>query len=534
MQSPLKVLNNYPFHDGTLNGALQSRCSVKSDAPFLIQAGQSVSWTQFALRAERLAHAFVARGIRHGMRVAIIARNDSAHVLTLFALARLGAIMVPSNPDFGARELGYVLRHADVQGVVAEQAVLGTVRPILQAFETVPWLLVTDAAPSDPESFEDAINAAPHNSLDVRARASDTCIIIYTSGTTGFPKGVMHSQRNLVTAGEANVARLHLQPEDRILIILPFFHVNAIFYSLGGTLAAGACMILVPRFSASTFWQIAADNGATVVNVIDAIGTILCARDRSEYRPDHSLRIAYGVRRAAAPTFRKDFGIQHLYSGFGMSEIPGVTCNPFAGADKPGSMGMIGVHPDPARDWAQCRVVDDAGQDVAADVPGELWVRHPIVMQGYFRDPDQTSASFEDEWFKTGDIVRRDADGFFFHLSRKKDLIRRRGENISAVELETVIGEFSGVYECAAIAVPSELGEDDILLAVVLVPDSAATEAEIAQWCRDRLAAIKVPRYVVLLAELPHTPTHKIAKAALRADAQLVNKAVDFQRRERD
>ena len=530
MQSPFDVLNNYPQHDGTLHGVFQSRCAVKGDAPFLVQGQTTLGWTQFAQRTERLAQAFAARGITHGSRVAIIARNDAAHVLTLFALARLGAIMVPSNPDFGDRELRYVLKHADVQGVIAEQGVLDTVRPIMQALDVVPWLLVTDAEPSDRESFQGAIDAASHHPLASRGQASDTCIIIYTSGTTGFPKGVMHSQRNLVTAGEANVARLHLQPEDRILIILPFFHVNAIFYSLGGTLAAGACMILVKRFSASTFWQDAADQGATVVNVIDAIGTILCARDRSEYRSDHRLRIAYGVRRAAAPTFRKDFRINQLYSGFGMSEIPGVTCNPYAGADKPGSMGKIGVHPDPARPWAQCRVVDDNGLDVDDDVPGELWVRHPIVMQGYFRDPEQTASSFEGDWFKTGDIVRRDMDGFFFHLSRKKDLIRRRGENISAVELETVICEHPGVVECAAIAVPSELGEDDILVAVVAKPGEAVTEAAIAQWCRERLAAIKVPRYVALLEELPHTPTHKIAKAALRANPEVLNKAVDFQR----
>src|SRR5690606_7729494 len=162
-------------------------------------------------------------------------------------------------------------------------------------------------------------------------------------------------------------------------------HVNALFYSLGGVLAAGASMIVEPRFSATHFWDTAADYGATIVNIIEAIGTILCARDRSEYRADHCLRVVYGVRKKATETFRREFGIDRLFSGFGMTEIPGVTCNPYDGPDKAGSMGVIGTHPDPGTPWAQCRVVDDDGCDVGTDQAGELWVRSPIVMQGYFR-----------------------------------------------------------------------------------------------------------------------------------------------------
>ena len=312
-------------------------------------------------------------------------------------------------------------------------------------------------------------------------------------------------------------------------MVLPFFHVNALFYSLGGALACGGALVIVARFSASRFWQIAADSGATIVNIIEAMGVILVSRNRSEYRPDHNLRVAYGVRSNAAKIFREDFGVRHLFSGFGMTEIPGVTCNLINQPGKPGSMGVLGTHPDPHRPWAQCRIVDENGKDVGVDEVGELWVKTPVVMLGYFRDPEQTAAAFDDGWLKTGDLVRRDIDGYFFYVSRKKDIIRRRGENIAAAELEIVINAHASVYESAAIAVPSELGEDDILTAVVIKPDHQLSAKEIAEWCRSRLAPQKMPRYIAFVDELPHTPTHKIAKSLLRADSTLFGRAIDLQ-----
>ena len=528
MKTPLAVLNTFRAHDGSLQDAFASRCEVKRDAPFIIQDDRTRSWSEFEQEYKKLAFALHEKGVRHGMRVAIMGRNDAAHVLSLFALAYLGAIMVPVNPDFGEREASYVFKHADICGVIADATAIPVAHVALNNLEGSPWLIKIDGAVDAADSLSQLIDSnAPYH--PPQGTSTDTCIIIYTSGTTGFPKGVMHSQFNLVTAGEANVERLHLQPEDRVLIILPFFHVNAVFYSLSGVLASGSCMILTPRFSASNFWQLAADQGATVVNVIEAIGSILCARDRNEYRPDHKLRVAYGVRKGAAPIFRKEFGIQKLFSGFGMTEIPGVTCNPWEGPEKPGSMGLPGKHPDPARPWATCRIVDDEGLDVPVGVAGELWVKTPIVMQGYFRDPEQTEKAFHDGWLKTGDLVKCDDEGYFYHLSRKKDIIRRRGENIAAAELEMVIGELPGIYQVAAIAVPSELGEDEILIAAVKKQGAALTEQDIVNWCRERLTAVKVPRFVSFLEELPLTPTHKILKSALRADPQVRARAIDFQ-----
>jgi crotonobetaine/carnitine-CoA ligase len=316
--------------------------------------------------------------------------------------------------------------------------------------------------------------------------------------------------------------------DDVVMLILPLFHVNALFYSLGSALAARATLSLVARFSASRFWTMAVSSGATQVNVMEAIGSILKARPRDEFDAKHRIRAIYGVRENAAETFRVEFGIPNLITGFGMSEIPGFIFNPWEGPRKAGSMGVIGRHPDASISWGHARIVDDAGNEVERGETGELLVKAAAIMKGYFRDPQQTADAFRDGWFATGDLVRQDDDGYFYFVSRKKDIIRRRGENISAAELERVIGAHPAVEEVAAIAVPSELGEDEILAVVVVRGHHSVTAKEVGTWCDERLATHKVPRFVAFAASLPHTPTHKVLKSQLRADECLRRAAVDL------
>ncbi|MBY0266837.1 MAG: AMP-binding protein [Burkholderiales bacterium] len=528
MKKPLEVLRLYAEHDYTLNGVLASRAARDPGRPFMRFRDRQWSWGEFALKAEAAARVLASRGIAKGDRVGVMARNCDGHVVMLFALARLGAIMVPVNPEFGVEEAKYVLHHAEVSAVAATTDTLEVARKAAAGLKNPAWFLMLDAAATDAPLLDDLLNSAKAD-LPATVDADATCLIVYTSGTTGFPKGAMHSQRSFVTGGEAFVQRVYLQDDDRVMVVLPMFHINAMFYSVAGTLAAGASMIIIPKFSASTFWQTAVDTGATEVNIIEAIGSILRARPRSEFRPDHKITKVYGVRASMDETFKNEFKIPHRIGGYGMTEIPGVTCNPFEGPQKLGSMGPIGRHPDPARPWAQCRVVDDEGRDLPDGEAGELWVKTPILMQGYFRDPEQTKNTFHDGWFKTGDLVKRDSDGYFYFISRKRDIIRRRGENIAAAELDRVVGEHPAVAEAGTIAVPSELGEDEIFVICALKPGAAVTAQEIADWCKSRLAPQKVPRFVAFIDELPHTPTHKIAKAQLREDKALRARAVDLQ-----
>jgi crotonobetaine/carnitine-CoA ligase len=407
--SPFEVISGYPQHDHTLRGLFETRTRANPARPFLLYKGKTWSWSDFAGAIDAAAGMLLERGIRKGDRVAIMATNSDAHVLLLFALARIGAIMVPVNPEFGIAEAQYVMGHAGVSAVACATDTLEVARAAAADINPPPWFMLVDKPSEGLPLFSDLVAKAGKRELPGDISAEDTCAIIYSSGTTGFPKGVMHSQRNFVLSGERHVARVHLQPDDRALCILPMFHINALFYSVAGTVAAGACLVIAEKFSASTFWRYATDTGATVVNVIMAVSTILARRPRSEFVKEHKLRLVTGApfTREAMDIFKKEFGIEKIIEGFGMTEIPGAFSNPYDGPHKLASMGKPGEHPDPKRVWTEARVVDDDGHDVPNGTTGELVARVPTLMQGYYRDYEQTKAAFRDGWFLTGDLVRR-------------------------------------------------------------------------------------------------------------------------------
>ena len=542
--APLDVLRLYPPHQGTMLSMLQSRVSVQPDKEFLLFEGISTSYTQALDSVYRTAAVLQGQGVKPGDRVGVMSSNHPSSVFLILALGQVGAIYVPVNPDYGLAEAQYVLEHAGVSGVVCSPNALATVKAAGAALHTAPWLLVNEAMPVDPTSVGAAGTALqdPPVLSTLMANATpltgnlgspnSSCLFIYTSGTTGFPKGVVHCQRSLHTAGEGFVARMYLQPDDRVLCVLPMFHINAIFYSMAGALAAGATLILERRFSASTFWKTVKQTGATTVNTIAAASAILMRRDRSEFAPGHALQKIYGAPfdEEIFRVFNEEFQVPILIEGYGMSEVPGCLNNPFLGPRKVRSMGQPSLHPDPAIQLADLRIADDAGHFLPPGQIGELVVKTPIVMQSYYRDKAQTQAAFRDGWFLTGDLAWVDEDGYFWFVARKKDIIRKRGENISGAELDRVVGNHPAVLEAAALPVPSNLGEDDILIAVLLREGRHATPEDIADWCRQHLAAIKVPRYVVFVTALPHTPTHRVAKFKMREDKTLLARAKDLQK----
>ena len=516
---PIEVLRRHPPHGGTLAGLLSARVATLGNREFLVTAQRSLTWGALEEESTRVAAALMAGGLSHGDRLVVMSANRAEIVVLLFAAARLGAILVPMNPEFNVAEARYVIEHCGATMVFASREAMATATS------------ASDKASARIVCLDDFDEWVAENASDEASRSEgrpgDTCILIYTSGTTGFPKGVMHNQQSYVLTGEAFVERMHLQPDERMLCILPLFHINALFYSLGGALAAGATLMLESRFSASAFWRRVAETRATEVNILAAVGNILARRPREEYVPG-PLRKVYGspVGRELDRVFREEFNVPVILEGYGMSEIPGACNNLVEGENRVGSMGVAALHPDHAMKFAELKVVDDEGRTLPDGATGELAVRTPIVMQGYYRDAEQTKAAFRDGWFLTGDLVRRDEDGYVWFVARKKDIIRRRGENISGAELDRVIGEHPSVLEAAAIAVPSELGEDDILVAVVPRVGKSVTPAEIAAWCREKLSAHKQPRYVTLMEELPHTPSHRVAKWRLKDDPALRERAV--------
>lgn len=533
MPTPLQTIRAYPAHPRTVCGLLESRRETLADRVFLEFEDRSWTFSTFAIEVERSAHVLLDNGVREGTRVAVMATNHDRFTILFFALARIGAVMVTINPQFGSEEAGYVLQHAEPQLVVCMSETLSVVHSACAARKLSPTLLRLSDGDRDIPAL-DALAAAiePREPLPTSPAPDATCLIMYTSGTTGFPKGVMHSQRSFVLAGEAFVERMHLTRDDRVLCILPMFHINAVFYSLGGALAAGATLVLASRFSAGEFWRMVATRSVTQVNIIAAIGSILAQRPSTEFVPGHRLTKVYGapVSKQIADVFKQRFQVPTVIEGYGMTEIPGACNQPFEGPHRYGSMGRPALHPDRSIEFAALKVVDEAGNPVADGEPGELLVRTPIVMQGYYRDREQTEAAFDRGWFRTGDRVRRDANGDYWFITRQKDIIRRRGENIAGAELDRVVGALPGVAEAAAVAVPSELGEDDILIAIVRDDDAELDAAAVARWCAQHLSAIKRPRYVVFVDALPHTPTHRVAKFRLSADPTLLERAVDLER----
>jgi len=532
MKSPLEVLSLYPRHDGSLTSLVETRCDRDPDRPFLWFEGRVTSWGGFRSAVSNTARVLRQLGIGRGDRVAVMARNSDTYVVLFFALARIGAILVPVNPDFGVEEAGYVLGHAEVSAVFCAGEAWPTAQEACQSVRLGARLVsLEDEGPGVP-ALSDLLSRTPLPEMREAdgGTADSVCLILYTSGTTGFPKGVMHTQRSFVLAGEGFVERMHLQAEERLLCILPLFHINALFYSLGGAAVAGATLALAPRFSASRFWRLVVDSGASEVNIIAAVGSILARRPRSEFVARHGLTKVYGapITQEIYATFREDFGIPTLIEGYGMTEIPGACNLPFAGPHVIGSMGRPARHPDPAIPFAELRIVDETGRDLPAGEIGELWVRTPIAMKGYYRDPEQSAAAFRDGWFATGDLVRCDDNGFYYFVARRKDIIRKRGENIAGAELDRVIDLHPQVARAAAIAVPAALGEDDILVAVVREPGATLDAAEVGAWCAQHLAPIKRPRYVVFVEALPETPTHRVAKFKLKDDATLLERAVDL------
>jgi crotonobetaine/carnitine-CoA ligase len=561
--SPGEVLDLYPPHADTIPTLLASRASripEKSALEF-----ESRRWSYAALDevSTLLAQAAVQRGVNKGDRIAVVSVNTDLGIVVFLAAAKLGALFVPLNPAATDDDLHYMLSHCGASVVVCQPEQMERVRAIAERLDEA----ASSACARGAETSAEARTAAGCVSRETRvidmnelglatddAQAmcesvrrlvarrdevplpevgpDDAAIVIYTSGTTGFPKGVVHSQRNYVLAGEAFVARLHLQPSERCLALLPFFHINALFYSLGGALAAGGTLITARAFSASRFWKLAAETRATQFNFLAAVGAILIRRARSEYDPNHCLRKMYGapMSEEMLRVFNGEFNVPWMIEGYGMTEIPGAACNPFLGPHKLGSIGLAAVHPRFGADFSQLRVVDEAGEDVPVGEIGELVVKTPIAFKEYLNDPEQTAAGFRDGWFLTGDLARRDSDDYFYFVARKKDIIRRRGENISGAELDRVVSGHPGVLEAAAIGVPSELGEDEILVAVVSKPSVHLDVSDILEWCRNHLSPMKVPRYVLFTDSLPHTPSHRVAKHRLKAQPDLIARAIDTQR----
>jgi crotonobetaine/carnitine-CoA ligase len=445
------------------------------------------------------ARALADHGIERGDLVVLTARTTPSYLLTWLAITSMGAIVVSTNPASTRDELAGLIRQTRPRAIVTD----AELRPLIDA-GAATVLDVADLA--DP----------PGDVASAAAQPDDLAALIPTSGTTGRSKLVMQTHRAYAMAGEGFPFWMQLNPDDRLMTSLPLFHINAPAYSVLGSLACGAGLVLLPRFSASGFLDAARRHGATEFNAIGAMLEILMRQPERRDDADNPLRLCYT---GPAPdeerhrAIERRFGIR-IVCGYAMSETPYGLIWPH-GTRPFGTLGTVRQHPTmgPVN---EARVVDEDGADIGPGVPGELLLRNPAVTPGYWQLPEETAAAIStDGWLRTGDLVTVDAAGVYTFVARKKEVLRRRGENLSPAEVETAIEAHPSVIECAVVGVASELSEEEIK-AFVVTSGPADFEA-LRAWTAYRLSAFKVPRYWQQLDALPRTPTQRVAKHLLPA-----------------
>jgi crotonobetaine/carnitine-CoA ligase len=439
--------------------------------------------------------------------VAILLGNRPEALFAWFAANHLGAVAALLNPAMKPPELAGVLAHVRPRVIVVDEH-----RALAEAAcaELPPDRRPVLASPSE---LARGGRGAPRAEI----HPDDVAVLLATSGTTGAPKAVMQTHRTYTLTAEAFPSWIGLDASDRLLCALPLFHINAQAYSTMGALGCGAGLALLPRFSASRFWEDATSMGATEVNAVGAIVHILLRTPSRPADREHAIRKVYAalaLSEAEHCAFERRFGVS-MTVGYGLSETTFGTVWPRGAPPKYGAMGMLRQHPRLGV-INRARVVDEQGRDVGDDETGELWLANPATMRDYLRDPIATAEALADGWFHTGDLVRRDPQGNFTFVARKKEVLRRRGENVAAAEIEGVLAAHPAVREAAVIGVRSDLGEDDIV-AFVAAHDGASIDGEaLRAWVRERLADFKVPSVIHVRDALPHTATERIAKHLLK------------------
>jgi crotonobetaine/carnitine-CoA ligase len=488
---------------------IEAAAAQVPDRPALVTRAGTLTYAELDRRVDLAASAWLALGVRKGDRVAFLVENSDAFVTTWLGLAKIGAVLVAINTRFNANEVRAMLEVGKPQLLVAGEPQLETARAAASGFDAAVRSIdeVLAIAEQASRSFERPPLAA-----------DDVISLIFTSGTTGRSKAVMQTHANYVLTGQAYPYWLELDEGTRFYCCLPLFHVNAQAYQTMGMIGNRGTLVLVERFSASRFWDDIRAHRVNVVNYIGAMIAILTKREPSAEERDHELRIAYGAPKfpeEQLQTIEERFGIT-LVSGFGMSETTFGLVESLR-ERRPESIGRPRLHPDD-RLTNEARVVDGDGRDVPVGEVGELVLRNAMIMKGYFDDPARTGEAIRAGWLYTGDYVSRDTDGFYYYVDRKKDIVRHRGENVSSLEVELTLADHPAVEEAAVVGVPAELTDEDVLAFVVLATGQTAEPSELVEWCRDRLSAYKVPRYLQIVSELPKTPTQKVEKQRLRTE----------------
>ncbi|MBI3965788.1 MAG: AMP-binding protein [Chloroflexi bacterium] len=533
-------MKEYPKHEQTLGHILADKAVQNAGKPFLYFRDQMLTYDEVNRRADGLAAGLLAAGVRHGTNLAVMLPNCLEFLDVWFGLCKLGAIEVPINTAFRGYQLEYILNDSNADTLVLSARFLDRLAQVRANLTSLRRIYVlrdptdpTDAAPipsdldlevhpfgalqsdgrrktEDGGGLESPSSVLRLPSVDYR----DLMAILHTSGTTGPSKGVMVCHAHQYRLARNMALNVGLGPDDVYLNFYPFFHNTAMCLITYPVMLTDGAVVIVERFSASRFWDDVRRYGCTAWYFLGSMLEILCKAPPSPTDRDHMLRIGWGLAASAEQiaAFESRFGVP-LLSGYGSTEA-NVVSYESADARRPGSCGK------PWPDW-DVLVFDEHDTPVPPQQTGEIAIRPRVPFAsflGYYNKPEATVAAWRNLWFHTGDAGYFDEDGYLYFVDRIKDVIRRRGENISSYDVETVVNRHPAVLESAAVAVKSELGEDEVKIVVVLKPDAQLAPAELIAHCATELAYFAVPRYVELKPALPRTPTDKVEKYKLRAE----------------
>lgn len=494
---------------------LAERAARTPDKVLLRFADRTWTYAEVARQSLRAGSAFRALGVGAGDTVALMLRNSPDYIFAWFGLSRLGAISVPINVHLKGDGLAYILQHAEARALLIEADLL----PRLAAFDAPPRLrsIVVRGDDSRPDrSWTRLVDQSSAECPSADVRSASVAAILYTSGTTGAPKGVMLSHHAYL-----NSARWFAEymvgatSEDVFYTSLPLFHINAQAHTVLPAIQMNATFALGESFSASRFWDEIRQHRATIFNLLAAMIPILC---KQPPRPDDRLHHARITACAATPkdiwrTFEDRFGVR-IIEGYGLTETAGFcVCNP-RDAVRIGSIGKPMA-------WVDAAILDREDRPLPPGARGEIAIRPRaphVLMEGYFRMPEQTAEALRGGWFHSGDLGYADEDGYLYFVDRAKQSIRRRGENISSWEVEKIVNAHPQVLESAAVGVPAELGEEEVMIHVVPQAGATIDPLDLIRWCEERMAYFMVPRYVRVREALPKTATERVEKYKLKAE----------------
>ncbi|MFF4764462.1 AMP-binding protein [Streptomyces sp. NPDC001292] len=499
----------------TLGDFVDEHAEGRPDHPALRIGEETLTYRQLAQQVGSVAGGLAEQGVGAGDRVALLLPNCVEFVITWLALGRIGAVAAPVNTSLGTDGLAGALALSGAGVAVADEQFLPAIGEALPRATNVHTVFVRgDGRPDLGAAVVrgwSELAGGPAPRADVRP--GDPSILLFTSGSTGRSKACVLPHRYVTRQAEIFAEQLRLTDADVLFCPFPLFHADAAIFTVAPAFVLGATAALVERFSVRRFWDQVRHYGATVFDFMGATLTMLFKQEPAPDDVDNPARLGWGVPLPDwAGQFERRFGVE-LVEVYGSSDAGIVLYNRPGEPRRSGSCGR----PVPPFD---VRVLDENGFGSRPGQVGEICVRprEPhVILSEYLGMPEATLQAWRDLWFHTGDLAYRDDEGYFYFAGRNRDVIRRRGENISAMQIEDVVSGHPAVLEVAAYGVPSELTEDDVMVSVALRDNQVLTAPDLLAYCEQRLPRHMVPRYVEFAGTLPKTPTEKVEKHLLAA-----------------